>query len=239
MSSSKRENLAEKIAGEIILSINPSATLRRWREIFDITQVQTAKCLHVPPSVVSDYECGRRMPGTRFVKKFVEGIMQIDEERGGRIIRELSYLASSVTDAITCIREFQAPFKASRLCQVVNGVPQACKELLDRDIYGYTIVDSIKVIQALSGTDFYQLFGSTTERAAIFTNSSSGRSPLVAVRVHPLKPRMIIIQGPREMDTLAIRLAEVEAIPLVLSKMETASELINALENFYRNNTSK
>ena len=35
---------------------------------------------------------------------------------------------------------------------------------------------------------------------------------MVAVRVHPLKPKMIVIQGPKEVDQLAIQLAEQERI---------------------------
>ena len=232
--SSRKVDLAKKIAGEIVLSKRPGITLRKWRDTFGVTQAQTAKSFHVPSSVVNDYENGRRKPGTRFIKKFVEGIMQIDEVRGGRVIREQSYLTSSVTDAIISMREFQTPVKASQLCQVVKGVPLACTEQLNRDIYGYTVVNSIKAIQTLSGSDFYQFFGSTTERAAIFTNVTSGRSPMVAVRVHHLKPKMIVIQGPEKIDPLAIRLAEVEHIPLILSKIAAADDLVEILNRFYR-----
>jgi len=237
--SSMKENLSKRIAGEIALSKSPGTTLRKWREAFNITQSQTAKKLRVSSSVISDYESGRRTPGTRFIKKFVDGVISIDEESGGRVLRELSHLSSSTADAIIDMREFQIPIRASQICKAVNGVPLACREQLDREIYGYTIIDSIKAIQTLSGTDFYQLFGSTTERAAIFTNVTSGRSPMVAVRVHPLKPRMVVIQGPKEVDPLAIRLAEVERIPLILSKMSAVDELVNALRAFYQSNVMK
>ena len=237
--SSIRENIAKKIAGEIVLSKSPENTLRKWRETFGITQAQTAKTLKVSYSVISDYESGRRTPGTRFIKKFVDGIISMDEERGGRVLGELSRLSPNAADAITDIKEFPVPVKASQICEAVNGIAVACNELLDRDIYGYTVVDSIKAIQTLSGTDFYQLFGSTTERAAVFTNVTGGRSPMVAVRVQPLKPKMVVIQGPKEVDFLAIKLAEVEHIPLVLSRIATAEDLVNALRSFYQKNVLK
>ena len=230
-----KENLAKRIAGEIILSNEPGTTLRKWREIFNITQTRIAKKLRVSPSVISDYESGRRKsPGTLFVRRFVEGMLSIDEEEGGHFLMELSRLTANPTDAIIDLREFPIPVKANSLCIVADGEVVACKELLNRDIYGYTILDSIRAIQTLSGMDFQQIFGSTTERALIFTNVTSGRSPMVAVRVNPLKPRMIIVHGPRKIDRLAIHLAEVERVPLVLSKTPSVDALIHSLNEFYR-----
>ena len=230
-----KENLAKRIAGEIILSSIPGITLKKWRETFNISQTRIAEKLQVSPSVISDYESSRRKsPGTAFVKRFVESLISIDEQSGGRFIRELTLLTATPTDAIVDIREFPMPVKASELCEAVKGVTVACEGLLQRDIYGYSIIDSIRAIQTLSGFDFYQLFGSTTERAVVFTNVTTGRSPMVAVRVNPLKPRMIIIHGTSSIDRLAIQLAEVERIPLVLSKIPTIDELVLSLGEYHR-----
>lgn len=228
-----KEILARRIAGEIILSNDPGATMRKWREIFRILQVRLADELKVAPSVISDYESGRRRsPGTKFVKKLVNALVSIDERQGGLLLRELSQLIKKPSDTIVDIREFHVPIKAKLLCELVEGIPIACKELLDRDIYGYTIIDSIKAISTLSGADFYQIFGSTTERALIFTNVTHGRSPMVAVRVHTLKPRMIVIHGPETVDPLATHLAEVERIPLILSKKPSVNDLLRALSEY-------
>ncbi len=238
-SATMKDSLAERIAGEIVLSKKPEATLRKWRDTFNITQSQTAQHLRVSPSVISDYESGRRTPGTHFIKKFVEGIIAIDIARGGRILNELLRLMPNTTDAIIDMREFPLPVKAIEICQAVNGVVLACSDQLNREIYGYTIIDSVKAIQTLSGTDFYQLFGSTTERAAVFTNVTSGRSPMVAMRVNPLKPKMVVIQGPKDVDSLAVKLAELERTPLILSKIISVEELINALAIFYGRSVEK
>lgn len=240
ISQSVKDVLARRIAGEIILSNNPGFTMRKWRETFDITQIHIADKLKVSPSVISDYESGRRKsPGTNFVKKFVNALISIDEEEGGHLLRELSRLTAAVSDAIIDIREFLVPVKADRICQAVNGVPIACSELLNRNIYGYTIIDSIKAIQTLTGTDFYQIFGSTTERALIFTGVTYGRSPMVAVRIHPMKPRMVVVHKPESVDKLAIQLAEAEQIPLVLSRIESVDELVRSLSKLYRSITSR
>lgn len=227
--------ITRRIAGDIILSSEPSKTLKKWREIFNITQTRLAEALEVSPSVISDYEGGRRRsPGTTFVRRFVKSLITIDKEEGSKIIRELSRLVVSTADAIVDFVEFPVPIKGRMICTIVRGLPLACEELLEREVYGYTIVDSIRAIRTLSGSDFFQIFGSTTERALIFTKVSLGRSPMVAIRVQTMKPRMVILHGPKEVDTLAIDLAKSEQIPLILSKMSSEEELIISLKKFYR-----
>jgi len=96
-------------------------------------------------------------------------------------------------------------------------------------LYGYTVVDSIKTIYALSGYDFYRIFGATTERALVFTKVGMGRSPLVAIRVSQLKPRVVVIHGPREVDPLAVDLARREGLVLALSSAPTEGAIIESL----------
>jgi putative transcriptional regulator len=235
--SSVEHTLCTRIAGEIILSSNPGATMRKWRELLDISQIKLANRLSLSPSVISDYESGRRKsPGAGFVKRFVEAMVGIDMDEGGKFTREMSRLTVSPSDAILDIKEFSVPVKAEKICEAVNGKVLASKDLLGREIYGYTVVDSIKAITTLSGNDFIQIFGSTSERAIVFTGVTHGRSPLVAIKVHRLKPRMIIIHGPKEMDELAVRLAEYDQLLLVLSRMESIDELIKGLNGVYKKN---
>ena len=79
-----RAELAERIAGEVTLSDDPGATLRKWREEFDVAQTALAEELDVSASVVSDDESGRRKnPGREGVRRVVEGLWTIDERHGG------------------------------------------------------------------------------------------------------------------------------------------------------------
>lgn len=229
-----KEALARRIAGEIVLSNNPGRTLRKWREIFSTTQIALAKKLQVVPSVISDYENGRRSPGTHFIRRFISALISINEEEGGLFLKELSRLVSTPSDAIIDMREFPIAVEGRVISETVDGIPVACESLLRRSTYGYTVLDSIKAIQTLSIADAYMIFGVTTERALIFTGVSKGRSPMVAIRVHPLKPRMVVIHGPESVDELAIRLAEVEQIPLVLSRMNSVDKLVIALNKLYQ-----
>ena len=84
-----REVLARKMAGEIILSSGPGAAMRKWRELFAVSQNRLSEKMILSPSVISDYESGRRKsPGTHFVRRFIWALLAIDEERGGRFIQD-------------------------------------------------------------------------------------------------------------------------------------------------------
>ena len=228
-----KEELAKRIVGEIVLSARPGTSLRKWREIFALPQSSMAEELKVSPSVISDYEAGRRSPGTRFLRRFVEGLFALDEERGSGVLRQLTSLAPKMAGAIIDMKEFAAPLKAERLVRAVDGVVIAGRNYLNRDIYGYTILDSIRAIETLSGADFYQILGATSERALVFTNVTTGRSPMVAVRVQTIKPKMIIVHGATVIDKLAAYLAELEHIPFVQSRKSSAEALVDVMNALY------
>jgi Predicted transcriptional regulator len=43
---------------------------------------------------------------------------------------------------------------------------------------------------------------------------------MVVIRVAPIKPRIVVIQGISTVDKLAIKLAQIEKIPLLTTKLE-------------------
>jgi putative transcriptional regulator len=216
-----------KIAGNIVASSDAGRSMKAWREKLGIRQITLARALGISPSVLSDYESGRRpSPGVQFVRKYVEALVRLDEGKG----RVISTLVSSERDeAILAIGEFHTPFSASDILRAVDGSVLVGDENTVK-LYGYTVVDSIKTIYALSGYDFYRIFGATTERALVFTKVGMGRSPLVAIRVSQLKPRMVVIHGPKEVDPLAVDLARREGILLALSGAPSEESLISKLK---------
>jgi len=227
--------LAKRIAGEIVLSGHPGQTMRKWRGLLSVNQIEMAHILDLSPSVISDYETGRRKsPGSGFIKRYVDSLLDIDESRGGHYIRQLSRITLDPSDVFSDIREFMAPVSIQEIIEAVDGVLFAGEEQLDQDVFGYTVVDSVKAIMMLSGLDFYRIFGTTSERALIFTGVSRGRSPMIAVKISPFKPRVIILHGlVDEVDPLAVQLAQHESIPLVVSKMDNEANLIDSLKDLY------
>jgi putative transcriptional regulator len=227
----EKEFAAKNIAGEITLSADSSVSMRKWRQVFGVRQTELARRLSVSPSVISDYESGRRhSPGTHFVKKFVETLVEMDGERGGQVIGK--FMAAPQNDAILDIAEFQEPIRASRLVKAVDGEAIAQRRLLaHKELRGYTVIDSIQAILNLTDRDFRDIYGSSTERALIFTKVKMGRSPLIAVKVTQPKPGIIVLHGlaPERVDKLARHIAEKENIPLVVSRVKTEAELIERL----------
>ncbi|MCW4024373.1 MAG: helix-turn-helix domain-containing protein [Candidatus Bathyarchaeota archaeon] len=234
VSPSLREVLGRRIAGEIILSSKPGATMRKWRELFAVSQINLSEKMGLSSSVISDYESGRRKsPGAKFIKKFVLSLLQIDEEKGSRFIREFAKLTSSPSMAVLDLREFPIPVRVEYLCKAISGEVVACKNRSVREINGYTVIDSRKAVEALSGLEYTQLFGATTDRAFVFTNVETGCLPMMIVRVSSFKPRIVVFHKTKP-DEEAMRIAEYEQIPLIYSTAPTVEQLIKSLRKLYR-----
>ncbi len=233
-SHSVREALTRRIAGEIILSSSPGSTMKKWRELFAVSQMRLSEKMVVSSSVISDYESGRRKsPGTRFVKRFVWALFMIDEDRGGRFIKEFFRLTSYQNTAILDLREFPLPVRFEHFCRAISGEVVACTNETTRELCGYTIIDSARAMDILSGWEFFQIFGTTTERALIFTNITEEKLPMMAIRISPMKPRAVVFHGAQP-DELGIKLAEHEGLPLIYSKAQNLEYLTKSLRRLYR-----
>jgi putative transcriptional regulator len=219
MAGGQREALAEKIAGEITLSDDPGGTLRKWRTDFEIAQTELADELGVSPSVVSDYESGRReSPGIGVVRRTVEALLDIDERRGGGHIRQHARVLSAGFDAdiVHDLREYPAAMNTGAFYDAIDAT-----ELVSgthETVSGHTVIDSIQAISRLSSEEFYRLYGQSTNRALVFTNVTRGEGVLVAMRVVGPTPNAVVLQGLDEESVWdhAADLARVEGFSLAV-----------------------
>ena len=233
MDTGARQDLAEKMAGEITLSDEPGATIRKWRTDFEIAQTDLATELDVSPSVVSDYESGRRdNPGIGVVRRVVTALLSIDESRGGDHIRQHARVLSSGFDAdvVLDLREYSANVPLGRYYEAIGA-----KELVrgDRDtVAGHTVIDSIQAITRLTSDEFYQLYGQSSNRAFVFTNVTRGESPLVALRVATQKPNLVVLHGIDEDEVWehAGDLARIDGFSLAVSTVDT-DEMLAGMRN--------
>ena len=243
VSAQVRQRLARRIAGEISLSDNPGRVMRKWREMFHIPQIQLAENFvpidektpkpGVSPSVISDYESGRRQsPGTKTIKRFVETIIALDEKNGGQVVNAFKRLmgVEIPTGIIIDVSEFSQGITAKEFLETLRGQAVAGKDLLNREILGYLAVDTSEALDGLSSTGFLKLFEATTDRALVLINASTGRSPLVAVKGEK-KPSLFVLHGVEQIDYLAIELAERERIPLAISRAEPVENMLRRLQN--------
>jgi len=220
-----KQKLAKDIIGEIVLSENSDMVIKKWRNIFKISQKTLANELGITPSVISDYESGRRKsPGIKMVNKYVTSLLRIDDYRGGGVIRSFSK---------DPIKEFPSPMPINEFCRLTNSTLVA-KGGMDKEIYGYTIIDSLKAITELPFTELVKMYGITTQRALIFTKTSTGKTPMVAIKLTNLHPGLVILHGLNEVNEVAKRIAEVENIPLAICRMESVEDILTNLKNTNR-----
>ncbi|MGV8085945.1 MAG: helix-turn-helix domain-containing protein [Candidatus Bilamarchaeum sp.] len=228
------EKVMMEIAGEISLSEDPGATMRKWREIFGISQVELARHLKITVSTISDYEGNRRKsPGTAVIKRFVTAIFDIDKLKGGPITQKLTEKQKPVSEYFE-VHEFARSISLKDFVQLIEGKVIMNNDLVEsKKIYGYTLIDSIKVILEMPFSYFQNLYGNVNERVFIFTQVSSGRSPLVVVRVSSSKPSAIVLHNidTEGVDKLALKIAERERIPLIVSNMavEGIKDVLNRI----------
>ena len=213
------------MAGEIVVSEKPGETLRKWREIFQLSQKELATLLEVNPSVVCDFEKGRRAsPGIGTVRKFVEAMVDYDSSHGGKVVNTMA--GTRTNEAIVDIREFTSGISIGTIIEMIEGeVLAGDEEIIERPIYGYTMVDSLKAITTFNA--FGEMYGWSNERAVFFSGVHYGRSPMIAVRAHPVKPRMVIYIKPKAVDPLAPKLADMEKVVLVKTKLDESTIVDN------------
>lgn len=229
-----KQGLAKDMVGEIVLSSSPEKAIKKWRSIFQVSQKDLANKLGITASVVSDYESGRRKsPGIRVIKKYIESLLMIDSERGGNVIK--SFVKSTrppvLSSAIADIKEFSNGINMNEFCRLINAnMVSKGRHEVHETVYGYTIIDSIKAITELSYADLIKLYGITTQRALIFTKVSTGRTPLVAIKVTNIHPALVVLHGVTQVDDVARSIAEAENIPLAICMLEKSEDIGRMLE---------
>lgn len=225
-----KKDLSRKIAGEIVFSKSPGKTIRKWRKIFEIPQNTLAEKIDAMPSVISDYENGRRKsPGTKMIQKLTDAMIDIDAKKGGRVLKEFSsYSESDITNALLDMKEFVEPVSVKKFVKTIGG--DLINSGRDHELYGYTVIDSLKAIINFSPDELVKVYGLSTQRALIFTNLSKGRSPMVAIKVTNLRPSLVVLHGLKEMDKVAKRIAEAEGLNVALTQMDIDKIIENLKE---------
>ena len=130
------------------------------------------------------------------------------------------------------VKEFSTSISGEEFARRIDGKAIVNGSLLaEKKVYGYTLLDSIKVILDLPYEEFPKLYGSSGERAFIFTKVSTGRSPMVVIRVTPMKPSVVVLHGLTTVDRLGIKIAQKERIPVLTTKKDISEikEVLNKI----------
>ncbi len=228
-----RQGIGKRIAGEIVLSPDAGKTIQKWRSIFKIPQRVLAEAMHVMPSVISDYENGRRKsPGIKVVKRIVDAMIALDEKAGGKVIREFSSfpMKEILSEAVLDLKEFHTAISVKDFCKAISANLVVGSGWAG-ELYGYTVIDAHKAIIELPPIEMVKLYGLTSARALVFTGAHSGRSSMVALKVTNLRPGLVVFYGGvGGIDDLAARIAETEKIPIAVLKGTSENNLIENLK---------
>ena len=167
------------------------------------------------------------------IKRFVNALFEIDAARGGPIASKFAEKQKPVSDFFE-VHEFARAITLKDFTELIKGKVLSNEDKIDSTrIYGYTLIDSIKVILEMPLSYFQNLYGNVNERVFVFTGVSSGRSPMVVIRVSPSKPSAVVLHNidPDKIDRLAIRISEKERIPLIVtrSSVEEIKEALNRI----------
>jgi len=133
------DQLATLIAGEMALSREPGASMKKWREIFGVSQTELAEYLKVSSSTISDYEGGRRKsPGIGVISRLVNSLIEIDNKRGSKIKKQLEKNFAPKTDVFDAV-EFSKALNGKKFSELINAECVANPgKLKEMQIYGYT-----------------------------------------------------------------------------------------------------
>ena len=225
----RKENLsiAQKIAGEIILSENSGNVMKKWRKFFHLSQIDIAEYLHISPSVISDYESGRRKsPGKEIIKRFIEALLKIDELHGECIIRPLRRVIedNKLINIIIDILDFIVPVDFKFFCQTIK-----CNILREEAkfgvVKGYIIIDYSNMLYSLSFHSLNKLFEASLSRVLILTNLRSGKSIHLLLKDIKKYPQLIVLHNFTELN---ISQFKKKSLGILVSTMHL-SELIHAL----------
>ena len=217
------DQLATLIAGEIALSKDPGSSMKKWREIFGINQTELAEALKISSSTISDYEGGRRKsPGIGVVARLVESLIEVDKRRGGKVKKQLEQNFAPKSEVFD-IAEFSKAINGKEFAEIIGAECVANPgKLKETQVFGYSIIDSIKVIIDVQVHDYIKMYGKTPERALIFLQVGSGRSPMIAVKVGrfstDMRPSIVVLHGIDKVDPIAQKIAEAEKIPLLITQ---------------------
>lgn len=170
LTEQKIDELKEKISGEIVLAANISPILKKWRNIFDIGQRKLASSMQIKVSSLSDYENGRRNnPSIKFVKNYVDSLLEIDKGKDYKIAKTLTITEDSFPFLVKEFKKILGPEKLFKtLKEVLYDLNS--KKVSD-SVFGITYINTTQ-IRELDYAKYPLIYGKTNKRILYFSKSS-------------------------------------------------------------------
>lgn len=207
---------AQLVLGEVASSRRPGEALATWRGVFGVDAGRLAPAAGLDPGRLQRIESGEVEPSLTELRAIVSALLEHDASTGDDTLRR--YGRARADDPILLLEEFTRPLPMLRLLEAI-GAEQVGGPGPTGDLDGVTLLDSVKAILHFEPLDYLRIHGASRRRALVFTEVHYGRSPMVAIRTHPIKPALVVFHRPGHVDDLAGRLAGVEGIPLATTTL--------------------
>ncbi|MFX1511003.1 MAG: hypothetical protein ACFFCQ_00235 [Promethearchaeota archaeon] len=180
MSDSLIDYFTKMIAADIVLSDDLGSCLRKWLNLFNLSQTDVSEHLGVGSSVISDYLRSRRKsPGILWIKNYIRALIELEEINN---FTTLSILApvikkiGSIDPIITAI-PFISPLSLTQFCDVIKATilfPFRVENELEIYILGILGIDAHEILERYTPN----FKGNSLEIANIaimFENTQTGR----------------------------------------------------------------
>lgn len=219
------QELFQKILGDVAANEEYGLVMKKWRELFGVTQMQVANELGVKPSVISDYESNRRKsPGIVFIRKYVLALLKLKSSAAHEEIKKQIDITKESNNLL--IRNFTKPKPSSRIIRLFNAklltknndlLINGCVFFLDNISKLLTRLPTYKLLRELKKGGKY---------CYVFSNVKSGRIPLIMLSIlskfnKTAMPTLIIFQSNSfKMSNFAKKTAEKRNITLAVTNKD-------------------
>ena len=232
----KESKVLESILGDICANENYGVVMRKWRNIFNVSQAELAEELGVQPSVISDYEGQRRTsPGIVLIRNYVNALIRIGRKKDKNIINKIGAYSLSGKKGLIA-KDFEKELSIEALGKILNA-----KIILDSEnvsvkkcVFFYDNI--IDTFTSMSTSEFLNFMrGENT--AVVFTNVHSGRFPFIVLKLLSSTkkislPRFVVFQGETDsISKIVLRMAKNSGISIATTNCskEDISGIINKL----------
>ncbi len=218
----KENKFIEKILGDICINDDYGVVMRKWRNLFNVSQAELAEKLDIQPSVISDYESGRRnSPGIVFIRKYVLALINIGKNKNKKILDKLSgYPFDKKNNLI--VKKFDKKIKAEDFISNIDAriVIKSEEFHIKKCIFFYNNITD--TFASMSTKELLSLMKGR-DSVLIFSNVKSGRFPFIVLRLLSgankiSLPKFVIFQGTDSVSKMVLRMAHKSNICLALTK---------------------
>lgn len=236
--------LMQLILGDIAANENYGLVMKKWRDLFNLTQSTIARELDIKQSVISDYENNRRKsPGIQFLRKYTKAIIKLgkedNREQYNKLINRFNIkygskgLVEGDFDKKLSIKQVLDLLNATQILSIKTS-PEFTNYIFFSDNISSIITEepSYKLLKGLKTKD---------KRVFIFSNVKTGRVPLIALKILTKlnkiqMPKLVVFQTEKfKLSSFTRKLAKKNNISIALTNMsnERIKESLNEnSENF-------